>query len=162
MMALLWSACHQGEDAWQQFKDRYAEKGTTIRVNGLMKWGLGIAADFSDDPEARAVMQILRKMKGVEIHVVPHRDVPSAAEVNRLSGDLERHGYASLVAVRSEGTRVNLWARDRTDAFSDPLVLVRDDQVMVMVELRGTLTTEDIQTLVSAGEHYAGNPAAIR
>lgn len=151
-MAILAGACHRGDNAWEQFKAPYLAKGTTIRIHSWMKWGLGAVASLSHDPQAQAVVPILRRMKAVEIHILPAGSTPSAGEITRLSGRLQTSGYASLVDVRSAGARVNLWARDeeRTDELRDPLVMIRDDEVMVLVEMKGTLSVEDVHTLLSA------------
>lgn len=151
LIALVAGACHRGDNAWQQFKAPYLGKGTTIHVRPWMKWGLGAAAALSHDSEAAAMVSILRRMKAVVIHILPLEAVPSSGEIARLSSRLERHGYASLIAVRSSGARVNLWARDeeRVGEMRDPLVVIRDQDVMVLVEMTGVLRADDLNTLLA-------------
>lgn len=149
-------SCRQHDDAWDRFIATYGAHGATIRVNGLIKWGLDAFGQFNDDPESRAILGIVRKMKGVEIHIIPARRVPEALpEVEKLGGRLEREGYGSLVNVRASGSEVNLWAKGDDDVLSDPLALVRDGETLVMVKMRGTLTAADLQTLLHAAGHYA-------
>ncbi len=153
---LLLSACSRhGEDEWESFKRKYASHGTTIRLNGLMRTGLQIAAAAEDDPETHALMDILKKMKGVEIHIIPAASAHfSAGEVSRLSEVLNHSRYESLINVRKGDQMVNLWARGGENDFSDPLVLVHSGSEVVMVEMKGTLTASDLQTLSQAGMKY--------
>jgi hypothetical protein len=157
ILALSLAACNRGSHQWDSFQEKYADKGTTIRLNGLMKLGLNLFADKAHDPETRALLHILKKMKGVEINIIPaSRAHFTAREVTRLSDALDRSRYESLINVRRGDQMVNLWARGDENTFSDPLVLVNSGSEVVLITMKGTLTTEDIQTLTQAGMKYAG------
>lgn len=158
LITLMAGACHREGNAWQQFKAPYLGKGTTIHVHTWMKWGLEAAAELSHDPRTAAVVPILRRMRAVEIHILPLAAVPSSGEITRLSGRLACQGYASLIAVRSAGARVNLWARDEEHAgeLRDPLVVIRDEDVMVLVEMKGVLSADDVHTLLAQSASLGG------
>lgn len=155
---MLLAACQKDAGDWDSFKAKYASAGTTIRVNGLMKLGLGIALKNENDPDTRHILQILKKMKGVEIHIIPGSAAHfSPSDVVRLSRALDKSHYDQLVSVRKGNQLVNLWALTDKDAFADPLALIYSGNEAVMVEMKGRLTAEDIQTLLNAGKKYVGN-----
>lgn len=152
----LLSACNNGPKDWHHFINQYGEIGTTIRVNGLMKLGLDIALKSSDDPATRNLLKIIKKMKGIEIHIIPVNSARfSSGDVVRLTQLLNKSSYESLISIRRGEEMINLWALGGQDSFSDPLALIHDGNEVIMVEMKGTLTTEDIQTLMNAGEKYA-------
>lgn len=151
---LLLASCHRGTNDWDQFKEKYASMGTTIRLNGLMKLGLAAALKNEDDPDTRNLLNILRKMKGVEIHIIPESWSFTSADVVRLSQVLDKSSYESLISVQKGDQMVNLWALGGKDVFKDPLALIHSGTEVVMVEMKGTLTADDIQTLANAGRKY--------
>ncbi|TAN18327.1 MAG: DUF4252 domain-containing protein [Chitinophagaceae bacterium] len=149
------SACNRGQTDWQSFKDKYAADGTTIHLNGLMKLGMGLFANNSD-PDTQALMRFLKKMKGIEINIIPQSQAHyTPAEVDRLSQLLNHSHYESLINIRKGSRLFNLWARGKEDEFSDPLALINDGNDVIMVEMKGTLTTQDIQSLTNAGMKYS-------
>lgn len=110
-LAFSLAACNHWDHDWEHFKEQYADKGTTIRLNGLMKLGLQIFAKTDDDPQTRALLNIVRKMHGVEIHIIPRaRAHYEPSEVGKLSERMGQSDYQSLINVRSGGQLVHLWA----------------------------------------------------
>lgn len=153
------SACNQGPHDWQNFKQKYGAKGTTIRLNGIMKFAAtAIISKEADDPETQAVAHILKKMKGIEINIIPKSQAHYTSEaVEHLARLLNHSSYESLINIRKGNKLVNLWARGKEDEFSDPLALINDGNTVIMVEMKGTLSAKDIQTIVNAGTKYAGS-----
>lgn len=155
VLMLLLAACHKGPDDWIKFKNKYASFGTTIHVNGLMRLGLDLALKNSDDPDTRNALKILKKMRGVEIHIIPESAAHfSSMDVTNLTRLLDKSSYESLISVRKGNQMVNLWALGGKDSFTDPLALISSGDEVIMVEMKGTLTTEDIQTLTNAGQQF--------
>lgn len=153
---LLLAACNKESDAWETFKHKYADRGTTIHLNGLMRLGLQIFALTDQDEETRALMNIAKKMKDIEVHIIPASQAHfSSSDVHKLSGVLSKSDYESLISVRKGSQTVNLWARGDKDTFSDPLALIIDGDELIMVEMKGTLTASDIRTLTQTGMKYA-------
>lgn len=152
------SACNEGPHGWQNFKQKYGDKGTTIRLNGLMKLAAAaIISKEADHPEAQAVVHILKKMKGIEINIIPKSQAHYTPEaVEHLAHVLNHSSYESLINIQKGNKLVNLWARGKEDEFSDPLALINDGNTVIMVEMRGTLSAKDIQAIVNAGTKYAG------
>jgi hypothetical protein len=155
MVALLcFSACKtQQISSWEGFKSRYADAGTSLRLNGpLFKLGMKIASVSADDPEAEDILHRLRKFRGVELHVIPiHKVGLSYEDVRNLDNLLLKDHYASLVNIRHEKDLVRIWAKGKEDEFKDPLVLINNEDDLVMIELRGSLTADDIGALADAG-----------
>ncbi|GAA4305635.1 DUF4252 domain-containing protein [Compostibacter hankyongensis] len=140
---------------WDDFKSRYAGDGVNVKVGGaIFKWGSGIAARATeDDEDAAALIRCLRKFRGVEVHAVPLKRIKfDAADVDRLDRSLQRDHYASLVTVRDGADHIHIWARGSEEEFRDPLILINDESDLVMVELKGVVTADDIGTLSRAGK----------
>lgn len=157
-MALSLAACNRGPNAWENFKHKYADKGTTIRLNGVMRLGLRMFAGSNPDPETHALMNILKKMKGVEITIIPESQANyTPKEIAHLTDLLNRSRYESMVNVRKGNQMLNLWVRGDKDTFSDPLALFHDGNDLVMVEMKGILTTGDLQTITNACLKYVGD-----
>lgn len=153
------SACNRGSRDWQNFKQKYGDKGTTIRLNGLMKLAAtAIISKETDDPEAQAILHILKKMKGIEINIIPESQAHYTPEaVEHLTHLLNHSNYESLINIQKGNKLINLWACGKEDEFSDPLALVNDGNTVIMIEMKGTLSAKDIQTIVNAGTKYAGS-----
>jgi hypothetical protein len=150
------TACRSGSQDWEHFLHKHAGQGTTIRLNGVMKLGLQLWADADSDPESQEVVRILKKMKGVEVHIFDaSRAHVSEGEVNHLTGLLDKSAYHTLLNVRHGGQQVHLWARGKDDAISDPLVLVCGEGKLVLAEMKGTLSADDLHTLVRFGTGQA-------
>jgi hypothetical protein len=152
MFIVVSAACNRGPREWNSFKQKYAGKGTTIRLNRLMKLGLQVFAHADHDPETQALMHILKKMQSIEINIIPRKQAQFASEeINHLSYLLNKSDYESLVNIRKGSQVVNVWARGDRDTFSDPLALINDGDEVILVEMKGALTAEDIQMLADAG-----------
>jgi|GEM_PF-2923201 len=152
LVILTMTACRSGSQHWEHFLDQHAGQGTTIRLNGLMKAGLQLWADADDDPQSQEVVRILKKMKAVEIHVFDaSRAHVSDLEVNDLAGSLDKSAYHRLLNIRHGGQQLHLWARGSDASISDPLVLVSGEGKLVLAEVKGTLSANDLQTLVRFG-----------
>ncbi|MGH2643591.1 MAG: DUF4252 domain-containing protein [Chitinophagaceae bacterium] len=150
------SACNRGYRDWRNFRQKYASNGATIRLNGLMKLAASaIISKSTDDPEAEAIMHILNNMKGIEINIIPQSKAHyTVSEVDKLSRLLNHGSYESLINIQKGNKLINLWARGNQNEFSDPLALINDGNDVIMVEMKGTLSTKDIQTIVNAGMKY--------
>lgn len=157
IFALSFVACNNETNAWETFKHKYAGQGTTIRVNGLMKLALGMYIDEAD-PEMQKAMDLLKKMKGVEINIMDDDQSHfSQEEVLNLVHKLNKSAYEPLINIRHGSDLINLWAKGNKNTFSDPLALINTGDEVIMVEMKGTLTTSDIQMLTRAGSIAIGN-----
>lgn len=151
ILVLSFAACKKEPGAWENFKQKYADQGTTIRVNGLMKLALGMFMN-NDDPELQKAMDLLKKMKGVEINILDADQTHfNPKEVFTLAHKLNQSAYEPLINIRHGNELINLWAKGNKNTFSDPLALISTGDEVIMLEMKGTLTTEDIQLLTRAG-----------
>jgi hypothetical protein len=156
-IVLVMGSCHRGSHGWEAFRASYPGGSVTIRIHPWMKWGLGVAAELSHDPETAALVAIAKRMKAVEIHVFPRGAAPFAKALDRLDAGLKADGYASFVSLRSHGTQADLWAKDRagSDELRDPRVLIADGDEMVLVKMTGVVKTGELNALLAC----AGSPA---
>ena len=151
-------ACKQDEqpNAWETFKQEHAGAGTTVHINGLMKLGLGILSLTDDDPALRQLLPIVRKMKDIEVHVTPATKARNSyADMEKLSRVLDQSNYENLLSVRKGKQTFKLWASGNEDTFRNPLAVINDGEDVVLLEMKGSLTTKDLQIITSAGMHYS-------
>lgn len=140
--------------SWEQFKSRYADDGFTLKINGgLFKLGSKIAAAAVDDKDSRQVLKSLSGLHGVAVHVIPIRaaGIPPEA-IGHLGRMLQKDNYESLVDLRNGSDRVYLWAKGKGDEYKDPLILINSGNELLMVEMKGKITTDDIGSLAKAGQ----------
>lgn len=158
-IVLVTASCQRGSHGWEAFRASYPGGSVTIRIHPWMKWGLGVAAGLGHDPETAALVAIAKRMKAVEIHVFARGAAPFAKALDRLDAGLKADGYASLVSLRSHGTRANLWAKDQAggDELRDPRILIADGDEMVLVEMTGVLKTSELKALLASAGSPAGN-----
>lgn len=158
LVILAMTACHSGSQDWEHFLHKHAGEGTTIRLNGLMKFGLQFWADADTNPKAGEVVRILKKMKGVQIHIFDgSRADFSPLEINHLASRLDKSAYRPFLDLRKGTQQVHLWSRGSGDALTDPLMLVSTGGTLVMAEMKGTLSAADLQTLIRFGTEEIGD-----
>lgn len=136
-----------GRHFYQDFK---RTKGVmNLSLPGWLVWvGGGMAYNSVNDPEAKAILKLAKKIKRVRIlHSEDADRIPSAAFAG-LNHHLDQVGYESLMEVREGDTRVTLSGKIQGDKFRKLIVLVKDGDEMIFLQAKSHIKIKHITRLI--------------
>lgn len=100
--------------------------------------------------EKKADRKLLRKVRKARILVFEDQGSPiSDRDMQRFYKKSKRRNLEELLSVRSQGTRVWVWAKERRNAIRKVVVLVREPESFVLVSLRCKLRYDEIGQLLN-------------
>lgn len=99
--------------------------------------------DGSYGPEIAA---IIRKIRSVEVLTVQG----NTSKYDRQEAYFKNNNYEELASIINDGSRVRLMAKTNDNFIKNLYVLVKDDENMVYVSVKGKLKYADIETLINA------------
>lgn len=136
-----------GRHFYQDFK---RTKGVmNLSVPGWLVWvGGGLAYNSVNDPEAKAILKLAKKLKRVRFLHSEDADRIPAAAFTGLNYQLDQSGYESLVEVREGDTRVTLSGKIQGDKFRKLIVLVKDGDEMVFLQAKSNIKIQHITRLI--------------
>ncbi len=110
------------------------------------RWLIHTGSWFLDNKSDR---KLLRKVRKVRVLVFEDQDNPvSDRDMRRFYQKAQKRKLEELLSVRADGTRVGVWAKERSNAIRKVVVLVREADTFALVSLRGKLRYEDIGKLL--------------
>ncbi|MEM1321052.1 MAG: DUF4252 domain-containing protein [Bacteroidota bacterium] len=116
----------------------------------LIRLGATIAKKHVDEPEAKAALQMAKKVKKLKLLVMENGNPVQQQDLERLYTEARsREGFEDMVFVREGNTRVNMLIRTKKDdIIRNLLIMVSEEDQFVMVSLKTKLKIEDLNQLL--------------
>lgn len=110
-------------------------------------WVIHAGSWFLDE---KADRQLIRRVNKARVLVFEDNANPvSVRDMERFHRRAKKRHLEEMLSVRSKGTRVQVWARERKNALRKVVVLVREAETFALVSLRGKLRFDEIGQLLN-------------
>jgi len=136
-----------GRNFYRDFKR--TEGVMNLSLPGWLVWvGGGLAYNSVNDPEAKAILKLAKKLKGVRfMHSEDGSAIPEAALVG-FNHQLDQSGYDQLIQVREGDTRVTLSGKIKGETFRRLVVLIKDGDEFVFLQAKSRIKIKHITRLI--------------
>ncbi len=140
-----------------RFIDKYYAKDnvTTIELSGPL---LKMAARFADE---KGGTKILSTISRLQVMVIDGENHVKNSDLNRFKEKAVKDGFEQLMYVRSGDTQVDFYIREKKDAITNVLVIVKESDNFILLNLKGKLKFEDLRKLdfdVDGGDQFKKLP----
>ena len=109
-------------------------------------WAIHAGSWFLGEKSDR---KLIRKVRKARVLVFEDQDNPiTTGDMLRFKKKAQKRHLEELLSVKSKGTRVHVWAKERGDALRKIVVLVYEENTFALVSLRGKLRFDEIGPLL--------------
>lgn len=109
-------------------------------------WLIHTGSWFLDEKKDR---KMIRKVRKARVLVFEDRDNPiTIRDMLRFRTKAQRRHLEELLSVKSKGTRVHVWAKERRNALRKVVVMVYEEDTFALVSVRGKLRFDEIGALL--------------
>lgn len=140
-----------GGDPVKKFYRKYKKRDQVFNIalpGILTQTSVGIARLFTRDKEARAVLKLARKMKGVRVLVDKTQQVPNSA-ARSLMNDLRAQGkMETLMVSRENGEQTWVMGNIKGDKVKKIVVVVFANDQFTMVAAKSRMKVKDVNRLI--------------
>ncbi len=151
LASLVLVSCGSPPSARNFYQDHKQGEGVTnFTVPGwLIFLGTSIARPFVKEEEARYALKFGKKVKRLQLMIDEDGHNITTADVRRFVETARHDKYEDLIYVRDEETRVHVMVREKKDKLKHLLVLVRDDTDFIFLNMRTSISMQDIAKLLN-------------
>lgn len=140
-------------------KYKYDETVTSVKIQG---WMLKMAAKFAEDEEDDGeAAELLRKVTRLRVIAMEDGNVISKKDLNQFKKEMAADNFEPLMQVREDGQIIDFFIREADEVITDLVVLVKDKEEFIMLNLEGNLKFEDLRKLdfdVEGGDSFKKLP----
>ncbi len=142
----------------KEFHDKYRDDrdAKVVRLNGsLFKLIAQIASYDEDDEDAQAVSRIGEGIESMDIVAVPLFDSGlTPAEFDRMKNELKDEKYEELMEMRDGREKVSVLTQGNKNQVKNMVILVREDESIVVMNVNGTLDMKDVAYLAKNNKKW--------
>lgn len=120
---------------------KYRAKPNTFAIalpGWLVRFGLSVSGEMEEMKDYKPLLRGLHHMK---VLVMEDKNYASPEEIKRMVSHAKKVNFQDLLAVRSEGTRVNIMVREketkRGGIIKNLLVVVSESDELILVSIKG-------------------------
>lgn len=145
------SSCQSPKTAAQFYQTHKRQKGVqNFKIPGWLIWtGAGIGKAFVKEPEAKAALQLAKRIGKVRMMMTEETSPISAKEVSAFLGHIKSDGYEDLLQVRSEGTTVSILVLEKKEKLRNMLILVNEEDSFFYFDLKTRLRYKDLSKMIN-------------
>jgi len=150
MISFLLSSCGGNRYVGDFYREYKHEKNTVnIALPGWLIWlGTGIANEFVNEPEAKAGMEIAKKVKGLRILVMEDKNTVDRKDINKLVSKVQKQDFDEWIYVKEGKTSFNFLIREKDNMIRNILILVSEEDEFVMVSMKSKIKYKDLKKLI--------------
>ncbi|MEM7108402.1 MAG: DUF4252 domain-containing protein [Bacteroidota bacterium] len=142
----------------REFHGKYKDDrdAKVVSLNGsLFKLMSAIASYDTEDEDAQVIARIGDGIESMDILSVPLFDSGlQPAEFDGLKDKLKSEKYEELMNVRDGRDRVSVMTQGGTNEVKNMVILIRDEDSAVVVNVNGTLDMKDIAYLAKKRKNW--------
>lgn len=140
-----------------RFIDKYYAKDdvTTVELSGPL---LKMVAKFADKKGGTKILSSISKLQVMAMNGQNH---VKKADYQKFKDRVVRDKFEQLMYVRNGKTEVNFYVREKKNAISNVLVIVKEEDNFILLNVKGKLKFEDLQKLdfdVDGGDQFKKLP----
>ena len=107
-----------------------------------------------EDNESEEVVNLVKKIKKVKVMTIENGDQQM---LNDFSNYLLQNNYQDWATIKKDGQKINIQALQDGDVINKLMILVKSDEKMVYVDVKGKFSTEDISNVINAASKSETN-----
>ncbi len=110
------------------------------------RWIIHTGSWFADE---KAQRKLIRKVRKVRVLVFEDQDSPvTKRDVEKFSKKARKRHLESMLTVREDQTRVEVWAKERRNKLRKVVILVREPETFALVSFRTKMNIDEIGQLL--------------
>jgi len=157
LLTLILPMTTQAQRSVNRFIDKYYAKDdvTTIELSGPL---LKMAARFADK---KGGVKILSTISRLQVMVMDGQNHVDNADLKKFKARVVKDNFEQLMYVRNGSTQVDFYVKEKKGAISNILVIVKEADNFILLNLKGKLKFEDLQKLdfdVKGGDQFKKIP----
>lgn len=115
----------------------------------LVRMGVGIGKTYTDDVDgAHAAMDMAKKVRKLKLMVMEDMNLVKSKDFKKLIHGVRKDGFEELMTVRDEGTKINIFIREKKDEIRNMLILVNEPEEFMMLSLKTKLTMDEVNEFI--------------
>ncbi len=142
----------------KKFHEKYKDDrdATVVRLNNsLFKLFATIASFDEDDEDAQVIARISDNIESMDILSVPLFDSGlSPSEFEEMREQLKKEKYEELMEVREGRDRVSFLTQGNANEVKNMVVLIREEDNAVVMNINGTLDMKDLAYLAKSSRKF--------
>lgn len=148
---LAFTSCSSPKTTAQFYQTYKSQPGVTnFKLPGWVVWlGGGIAYNSVNNEETKTALRFARKVGKIRLMASENGTFLPESELQAFVDNIKDNGYEELIQVESKGSSVNIMARDRRNKIKNLLLLVRDEDGFVFMDLKTRIRYDEIADLIN-------------
>ena len=154
LSGMAWAQSKTVADFHQKYKDD--RDATLVQLNGgLFKLLASIASYDAGDEDAQVIARISDNIESMDILSVPLFDSGlTPSEFDDMRGQLRKEKYEELMEIREGRDRVSFLTQGGANEVRNMVVLIREEENAVVMNINGTLDMKDLAYLAKHGRKF--------
>lgn len=158
LFAVLTPIATQAQSSVNKFFYKHSshEGAVSVDVGGLL---IKMVAKIAGDEHEAT--KILADINRLQVLVLEDQSPITGKEMRGFVTKLHKDKFEELMTVREGDTNVNFFIKEKKDMITNVLVLVKESDNFIMLNLRGKIKFSDLQKLdfdVEGSEHFKKIP----
>ena len=150
-IAFAFTSCSSPKTTAQFYQTHKKQPGVVnFKLPGWAIWlGGGIAYNSIKKEETKVALRYARKIGKLRLLASEKGTALPEAELNAFVSHIKDNGYEDLLQVDSPGSSVRIMARDKKDKIKNLLLLIRDEDGFVFMDMKSRIKYSDISDLIN-------------
>lgn len=151
------SAQDPGRSFYKEYKR--AEDVFNLSLPGWLVWvGGGLAYNSVNDPEAKAILKLAKKVKRFRLlHAEDISAIPEAS-IRGFDYQLAQSGYDELITVKDEDVQVRVAGRIKGEKFRKLILFVKEDDSLTLIQAKSNIKIKHVARLINDLRHLEDKP----
>lgn len=148
---LAFTSCSSPKTTAQFYQTYKSRPGVTnFKLPGWVVWlGGGIAYNSINNESTKTALRFARKVGKMRLMASENGTFLPESELQAFIENIKGNGYEELIQVESKGSSVNIMVRDRRDKIKNLLLLVRDEDGFVFMDLKTRIRYDEVADLIN-------------
>jgi hypothetical protein len=145
------TSCSSPKTTAQFYQTHKKQPGVVnFKLPGWVMWlGGGIVYNSVKDEETKVALRYARKIGKFRMLASEKGAALPESEIKAFVKNIQDNGYEDLLQVDSEGSSVRIMARDNRNKIKNLLLLVRDEDGFVFMDMKSRIKYSEISDFIN-------------
>ncbi|NRA50719.1 MAG: DUF4252 domain-containing protein [Phaeodactylibacter sp.] len=151
VFAFALTSCSSPKTSAQFYQTHKKQPGVVnFKLPGWVMWlGGGIVYNSLKDEEAKVALKYARKIGKLRMLASENGSSLPESELKSFVSHIQKSGYEDLIQVDTPDSSVRIMARDRKDKIKNLMLLVRDEEGFVFMDMKSRIKYSEISDLIN-------------
>lgn len=142
----------------EEFHNKYKEDrdAKVVSLNGSLFKLIGSIASYEEnDEDAKTIARIAEGIQSMEILAIPmHKTGFDGNSVEDMRSGLKKEKYEELMTMKEGSNRVYFMTQGTDSQIKNMLILIREDEEFMVMNINGTLEMKDLAYLAKHHKNW--------